>query len=68
MVGLSWSPQERIPDRGYVLARLAGSPNLGGRLHGRSALRVGRVGKEKAMNAIFVQVYLSQNESIHWIT
>ena len=63
-----WSPQKKIPERGYALACHAGSPNLGGHLHGRSALRVGRVGKETAMNAIWVQVYLSQNDSIHWST
>jgi len=33
---------------------------------GRSPLT--KTKKEKAMNAILVQVYLSQNESIHWIT
>ena len=63
-----WSPQKSIPKRGYVLACHAGSPNLGGHLHGRSALRVGRVGKETAMNAILAQLHLSQNESIHWLT
>ena len=63
-----WSPQKSIPERGYVLACHAGSPNLGGHLHGRSALRVGRVGKETAMNAILAQLHLSQNESIHWLT
>ena len=50
---LSWSPQERVPERGYGLACRAGSPNLGGHLHGRSALRVGRVGKENSNECYF---------------
>ena len=43
---LSWSPQERVPKK-RLCTRLPGRhPYLGGHLHGRSALRVGWVGKE----------------------